>query len=466
MLKRYGHVMVTAMGIADLATLALAWIAAYFLRFEAGLVEYHEAVPYGEFVALLPYVAGAHLAAYLGVGLYQPKRRQAVWLELGELLRAVAVGWVLMVGLIYFVREQRLSRGTMVVFGVVNLAGLAAARVAVRTLLHALRRHGYNLRYVAIVGAGPLGQALLARIRSNPWTGLVPKFFIDDRPELAGREVARLPVRGNSAELVHLLETEPVDEVYVCLPQTDWERMGDLIDTLSRTTATVRIVPDLAGFLMFHTSTSTFDGLPVISLQDSPLYGWGGLVKQVFDRVGALALLLLFGPLMLLIAAAVKLTSRGPVFYRQVRVGLDGRPFQMLKFRTMKVDAEDHTGPVWAKKDDDRRTWLGTLLRRTSLDELPQFFNVLMGDMSLVGPRPERPVFIRKFREELAPYMIRHKVKPGITGWAQINGYRGDTSIRKRLQYDLYYIRNWSFLFDIRILFETLFKGFVNKNAY
>ena len=457
--------MLSVTGLADLATVSLAWFGAYELRFHTGW-EYPELVPAEDFVRLWPGVLAAHLVAYVGMGVYEPKRRQAIWLELGGLLRAAVVGWLLMPAVIYFIREDRLTRGALLLFGGLNLAGLCLSRVLVRSVLHSLRRRGYNSRHVAIVGAGPLGQALLARIRHNPWTGLVPKFFVDDAPGLLGREVRGVPVRYTTAELPDLLETDPVDEVYIALPQGEWGGLNDLIESLARTTATVRIVPDLAGFLMFHTSTSTFDGLPVISLQDSPLYGWRGVFKHVFDRVAAAVLIVVFAPVMLLIALLVKLNDRGPVFYSQVRVGLGGRPFRMLKFRSMRVDAENATGEVWAKKDDPRRTPLGTFLRRTSLDELPQLFNVLLGDMSLVGPRPERPVFIREFRERLTPYMIRHKVKPGITGWAQINGYRGDTSIKKRLQYDLYYIRHWSFLFDLRILFETLFKGFVNKNAY
>jgi len=465
MLKRHGHLMVVLMGLADLAVLSASWFAAYYVRFHTGF-EYSELVPLAELVLLLPVVAVAHLAVYAGLGLYQPKRRQAVWLELGELVRAAVIAWLVMVGMIYFVREQRMSRATLLVFGVINLAGMAMGRVVARTLLHSLRRRGYNLRHVAIVGAGPLGQSLLNRIRQNPWTGLVPCFFVDDAPEIQGRELQGLPVLGTVSDLRRLVDTDPVDEVYIALPQTRWDRLTEIFDMLARTTVSVRIVPDLAGYLMFHTSTSTFDGLPVISLQDSPIYGVGGFCKSVFDRVGALALLAVFGLPMLLIAILIKITSRGPIFFKQVRVGLDGDEFTMLKFRSMRLDAEAKTGAVWAGKDDDRCTPIGRLLRKTSLDELPQFFNVLSGSMSLVGPRPERPVFIDRFKEEMGPYMIRHKVKPGITGWAQINGFRGNTSIRKRLQYDLYYIRNWSFLFDLRILFETVFKGFVNKNAY
>jgi Undecaprenyl-phosphate glucose phosphotransferase len=228
----------------------------------------------------------------------------------------------------------------------------------------------------------------------------------------------------------------------------------------------LQVIPDYSRFIALGAAVESFGGVPLIVLNDSPLYGYRAWLKRLMDFSLAGVGLLILSPLLMLIALAVRLSSRGPVLYRQERMGLDGRTFGMLKFRSMKVDAEDRTGAVWAVKNDDRRTMIGTFLRSTSLDELPQLWNVLTGDMSLVGPRPERPVFVDKFRHEIPNYMLRHRVKTGITGWAQVNGWRGDTSLEKRIECDIYYIRNWSLWLDVKILFLTVFKGFVNPNAY
>ena len=228
----------------------------------------------------------------------------------------------------------------------------------------------------------------------------------------------------------------------------------------------IQVIPDIYEFATIRGGIEEFDGLPIISLQDSPLYGWNMVIKRAADIAFSIIAITLTAPLVVLIAITIKLTSHGPVFYRQERMGLDGKIFQMLKFRSMWVDAEKESGAVWAKEDDPRRTWLGAFLRKTSIDELPQFFNVLKGDMSIVGPRPERPVFIEEFRKNIPKYMLRHKMKAGITGWAQVNGWRGDTDLKKRIEYDLYYIENWSFWFDLKIMWLTIWKGLVNKNAY
>jgi Undecaprenyl-phosphate glucose phosphotransferase len=293
--------------------------------------------------------------------------------------------------------------------------------------------------------------------------GLKNVGFVEDQPS---RFVSDLRILGTIDDLPDLVEQKKIEHVFIALPM---RRFGDarrVFDVLSRSLVEVRYVadvPDLAGLSL---TTSNLDGLPVIGLRESPHFGLNVIVKRAMDIALSLLALLILSPVMAALAVIVKISSPGPIFYRQERCGLNGKPFNMLKFRTMPVDAEKHTGPVWASKDDPRRTRLGAFLRKTSLDELPQFINVLKGDMSLVGPRPERPVFIQKFSKTVPNYMARHCVKAGITGWAQVHGWRGNTSLRKRIQFDLYYITHWNPWLDIRILCMTLWTGIFHRNAY
>jgi len=256
-----------------------------------------------------------------------------------------------------------------------------------------------------------------------------------------------------------------IDKVFIAIPLEAYGRMEGILRSLEEAIVDINVVPDLYQYITLRGGVEEFEGLPLISLQDSPSYGWNLVAKRVLDIGSSGIALLITAPLLLLIAAAIKLTSPGPVLYRQERMGLDGRTFQMRKFRSMRTEAEEDTGAVWATRDDRRRTAIGALLRRTSLDELPQLINVLLGEMSLVGPRPERPVFIEEFRKQIPRYMLRHKVKAGITGWAQVNGWRGDTSLDRRIECDLFYIEHWSLLFDLKILWLSLWKGFIHKNA-
>jgi len=264
----------------------------------------------------------------------------------------------------------------------------------------------------------------------------------------------------------NVVMNQNIDMVLITLPLSAHERLKKILDDIGDEMVSIMLIPDLIELATLRGGIGEFDGMPIISLRDTPLYGWNIVIKRVADIVLSLTILLIVSPLMVFIAAMVKVTSTGPVFYSQKRMGLDGNIFNMLKFRTMKIEAEKETGPVWAAKDDSRRTSIGTFLRKTSLDELPQFFNVLKGDMSVVGPRPEREFFIQQFRSKIPRYMLRHKMKAGITGWAQVNGLRGNTSLEKRIEYDLYYIENWSLRFDVEVVWLTIWRGLVNKHAY
>ncbi|OBY92282.1 undecaprenyl-phosphate glucose phosphotransferase [Pseudomonas sp. AU11447] len=352
------------------------------------------------------------------------------------------------------------------------LAGLCGYRVLLRSGLHALRRRGFNARSVAIAGAGVLGQRLATNIASAPWMGLELTGFFDDTfhaPISLGNGDIKLPISGTLDYLVEQARAGKLDRVYITLPMRSETRIRWLVERLSDTTVSVYIVPDVFVFDLLHARSQNIDGIPTISIFDSPMVGASALVKRLEDIVLSSLILCLIAIPMLFISAAIKFTSSGPVFFRQKRYGIDGRSIEVWKFRSMRV-MEDGEKVTQATRNDSRITPLGAFLRRTSLDELPQFINVFLGDMSIVGPRPHAIAHNEEYRGQISSYMLRHKVKPGITGWAQVNGWRGETDtlekMQKRVEFDLAYINNWSLWWDLKIVFLTLFKGFVHKNAY
>ena len=423
-------------------------------------------------------------------GLYRSRRGISLAFEISALFNA----WLVLTGfglLFLFATKtgaeySRLWSGLWVVFGVL---GHLAMRVVLRLSLRALRRRGYNLRHVAIVGAGPFGCQVSSKLLASTWTGFAIRGIYDDdsateasdplSPSLATEASDPLgpslptevsdplsPSRKSLLQLTLDLQAGIIDQVWIALPLKAEEQIRDLLTQLRDFPVQICFVPDIYSFNLLHHSFSEIAGLPVINLTDTPLQGWKHLTKVVEDYLLSTVILLLASPLMLLIAIVIKLTSPGPVFYRQERVTWAGAHFRMLKFRSMPVNSEQVTGPVWAQPDEDRATPFGRFLRRTSLDELPQFINVLTGDMSIVGPRPERPQFVDEFRKQIPGYMQKHLVKAGITGWAQVNDLRGRTDLAMRIQYDLYYIENWSLLFDLRIMALTVVKIFTSRHAY
>jgi putative colanic acid biosynthesis UDP-glucose lipid carrier transferase len=352
------------------------------------------------------------------------------------------------------------------------LGGLCGYRLLLRSGLYALRRRGLNTRSVAVAGAGALGQRLATNIASAPWMGLELVGFFDDKlhaPVSLGNGDVKLPISGALEQLVEQARAGKLDRVYITLPMRAEARIKWLVEQLSDTTASVYIIPDVFVFNLLHARTQNIAGIPTISIFDSPMVGTGGLIKRLEDIVLSTLILCLIAIPMLVISAAVKFTSVGPVFFRQKRYGIDGCSIEVWKFRSMRV-MEDGATVTQATRNDSRITPLGAFLRRTSLDELPQFINVFLGDMSIVGPRPHAIAHNEEYRGQISSYMLRHKVKPGITGWAQVNGWRGETDtlekMEKRVEFDLVYINNWSLWWDLKIVFLTLFKGFVHKNAY
>ena len=450
--------------VGDLALIAASWLVAYYLRFHVGPVPVYLGIPpLAPYLVLLVPILVVWAIAFRAFGLYRPRRLGSRLEEVWDVAKASTVGVLVLVTLTFFARSYDFSRVAIAYFWVLSILAVSGARVVFREALRVARRRGYNLRYGLVVGGGEVARTVIERLRGRPDLGIHILGVAGDDKDGGDPGVRRL---GGYGDLRAILDQENVDHVILALPHEDYARLGMILEEIGDEPVTIHFVPDLLRFTSLRGGVEEFEGLPFIHLRESPLYGWNLVLKRGFDLgLGGLGLLLAAPP-MLLIALAIRLTAGGPVLYRQERMGLDGRRFWMLKFRTMDADAEAETGPVWAAAGDPRRTRLGAILRSWSLDELPQLFNVLRGEMSLVGPRPERPVFVEQFRREIPQYMLRHKVKSGITGWAQVNGWRGSTSLEKRIEYDIYYIERWSLAFDIRILWLTLWNGFRNKNAY
>src|SRR5574337_1565228 len=466
MLKRHSQFIESLMLLADLLVISVGWLGSYYLRFYWGLVPVYRGIPdVRPYLLLLGLIAIVWGVVFKAFGLYRPKRISSRLAEVRDIAKACTVAVLILVAATFFLKPFEVSRVVILYFWVFSILSVSLVRSSFREVLRFMRRRDYNLRHVLIVGEGALARQVVERIRARPELGLRIHGLLVGDPMMVGQQVDGLSAIGTYEQAGKLVEELSIDRVFIAIPLEAYGRLEGILRSLENGIADINAVPDLHQFITLRGGVEEFDGLPLISLQDSPHYGWSLIGKRVIDIVLSSVTLLITGPLLLLLAAIIKFTSSGPILYRQERMGLDGRTFRMLKFRSMRTDAEEDTGPVWAARDDGRRTGVGALLRRTSLDELPQLFNVLKGEMSLVGPRPERPVFIEEFRKRVPKYMLRHKVKAGITGWAQVNGWRGDTSIEERIKCDLFYIDNWSLFFDLRILWLSFWKGFIHKNA-
>jgi Undecaprenyl-phosphate glucose phosphotransferase len=484
MVKYHARLMAAVFIVVDVAATSLAWILAYFLRFHAELVTAVLPVTKGvpelsRYLLLLPLIAVLWPAVLYFHGLYQVKRGRSHIDEFFAIVLSVVIGTVLTLGATLYVRvyyrftpeEAPLWEYSQAVFGlfvVLDVLLLNFGRAVLRRQLERMWAAGYNVRRILVAGGGDLGQVVAETLLAHRELGYRVLGFLSDSA-LAGSRTG-LPVLGRLDEASAVAEAQQADQVYVALPLEEHARMVDLIRGLSSECIDIKVVPDLVQYATHKAALEDIDGIPIISLNETPLQGWNSMAKRVMDigvGSGILLFLTFVFPVFPVIAFFIKWRGgRGPVFFTQERVSVDGRRFRMFKFRSMVDDAEKETGPIFATSDDPRRTPVGATLRKYNLDELPQLFNVVLGDMSLVGPRPERPPFVQQFKERIPQYMLRHRVKSGMTGWAQINGLRGNTSIEERIEYDLYYIENWSLLLDMKILILTLFRGFGQKHAY
>jgi Undecaprenyl-phosphate glucose phosphotransferase len=403
---------------------------------------------------------------FKALGLYRPRRISSRVAEAMDIVKATSIATLILITLTFFVARYEFSRVIFLYFWIISIIALCLIRILFREFLRLIRKRGYNLRYVLIAGTGKLGQDITDKIQDHPELGLKIRGFLSEDASQVGNTVDGYQVLDTYENIRDVIISNQIDMVLITLPLNAHEKLKSILDNIADEMVSIMIIPDFFEFISLRGGVGEFEGIPIISLRDSPLYGWNRVIKRSTDILLSLLIVLVTSPLMFAISILIKIMSPGPILYKQDRMGLDGKIFKMLKYRTMGTQAEEKTGPMWATENDNRRTSVGAFLRKTSLDELPQFFNVLKGDMSIVGPRPERPHFIQQFRSKIPKYMLRHKMKAGITGWAQVNGWRGNTSLEKRIEYDLYYIENWKLMFDFEIMWLTFWRGFISKNAY
>ena len=462
MLKAHSRVVENLALGGDLCLIAICWVLAYWIRFH--LMHVTDVPPFRDYALQLIPILVVWGIAFRTFDLYRPNRLGSRVSEWFDVAKASTLGALILVSIMTFAfRGYEYSRLVILIFLAQSIVAVSLARAALREALRFARRHGYNLRYAIVVGGGEPAAEVLRILNRRRDVGIFVLGLLSDKKEVP-ENVRWL---GGIEDVRTVLDRQQVDIVFIALPHADASRLTAVLSGIGDDPIAIHLVPDVFSLVPARGGIEEFEMVPFIHLRESRLYGLNRVLKRAFDLVFGGLGLAVAAPIMLAIAVGLKLTTPGPVLYHQERMGVDGRRFRMLKFRTMRVDAEAETGPVWARPDDPRRTALGVFLRGTSLDELPQLFNVLRGEMSLVGPRPERPSFVEEFRRRVPGYMLRHKVKAGITGWAQINGWRGNTSIEKRIECDLYYIERWSLGFDLKILLQTLWYGFrINRNAH
>ncbi len=465
MLKQRSEFFQSLMLLHDLLFLSVAWWLAYLIRFETDFFPEPEPHLFRHYTIAWLLILLVWTAVFHRLDFYRPRRLSGQNREIVEVLKGCSLAMLIFLGLVFLLRDLVLSRIVVILFGISSFILLNISHVVFREGLRFLRRRGYNLRHVLLIGTPRQVDQLAQKLQAYRQFGLsIAGVYLTQQPPAEMTPVSAGCLK-DTGELNRLVKSGTIDQIFVTLPLEQAGKLVEIQQWLEDEPITLHFIPDVGDLAKLRGRMEEFDGLPIISLQSSPLHGWNSCLKRIMDlSVGGLALVF-FSPLMLLIAIMIKLTSSGPILYRQERMGLDGKQFRILKFRTMVKNAEQSTGPVWAVADDPRVTPLGRILRATSLDELPQLINVLRGEMSLVGPRPERPVLIKYFRKSIPGYMLRHKVKAGMTGWAQVNGWRGNTSLESRIEHDLDYIGNWSIWRDIKILALTVFGGFRNRGT-
>lgn len=460
--------------LIDAFILAISYLLSYYLRFYSPLsklkmFKLEEATRFynlERYAEVLMFLIPGYLIIYYYCNMYTPKRVRVNLTELGNIIKANFFGVVYFTSILYFFRERHISRLMVFFFFALNIILDTIFRGILAKILRTLRKKGYNLKHVIVVGYSNTAMAYIDRILANPQWGYYIHGILDDNMEL-GTSYKKIKVIGSISDLNEMLPKNTLDEIAITLNLNEYSKLKSIVNTCEKSGVHTKFVPDYQNFFPTDPYTEDLYGLPVINIRNVPLSNTSNkIIKRLMDVFGSLVALLLFGIPMIIVAIIIKTTSKGPIIFSQVRIGSHNKEFKMYKFRSMEVQTESKEKKAWTTFNDPRVTKIGKFIRKTSIDELPQLLNVLKGEMSLIGPRPERPFFVEKFKEEIPRYMIKHQVKPGLTGWAQINGYRGDTSIKKRIEHDLYYIENWTLGLDIKILFYTVFKGFINKNAY
>lgn len=452
--------------VLDGITIIISYLIAWYVMLMNIEGDHIGVLPAEIYIMALVILVPFFLLLYYACNLYTPKRMQGRRLEGGNILKANMIGALTFMAVLYLMKQEDVSRRLLLVFFLLNVTLTFIQRNAVRLVLTNARKLGLNQKHIILVGYSRAAEEYIDRIVQNPQWGYKVMGILDDNVS-TGTLYRNVEVLGTTDSLSFILSGNNPDEIAITLGLSEYYKLERIVAMCEKSGVHTKFIPDYTNIIPTKPYTEDILGLPVINIRHVPLSNtFNMMVKRMMDIGGSLACIVLFSPIMLIAAIAVKLSSPGPLIFKQERVGLHNKPFHMYKFRSMAVQTKAEESKGWTTKNDPRVTPVGRFIRKTSIDELPQLFNVLKGDMSLIGPRPERPQFVEKFREEIPRYMVKHQVRPGMTGWAQVNGYRGDTSIRKRIEHDLYYIENWSVGLDIKILIMTAFKGFVNKNAY
>jgi Undecaprenyl-phosphate glucose phosphotransferase len=454
-----------AYALTDFILIQIAFLISYGLKFKSGYFSYEAHLGFSVY-SFWSFVYGLFAVAVgYYFSFYVPKRKKRFAFEIGKAIQVHSVTMLFLLSFLFLYKEVHISRTYLALFLIINLASILTFRLVLKKFLKKYRAKGFNKHFILVLGAGSLGRQFTTKVKAHPELGYEVIGFLDDY--LVEQDEKFKPILGKIDELQQMFEKLIIDEVVIALPLSAHEKFAEIISTCEKAGVKALIIPDFYGYLPAQPYLENFEGMPLINVRDIPLDEVSNRFwKRTFDVIFSLIAIILTSPILVLITIGIKLTSPGPVLFKQERVGLNRRTFMMYKFRSMHVSNSAVSDTVWTTENDPRRTKFGSFLRRTSLDELPQFFNVLFGDMSVVGPRPERPFFVDQFKEEIPKYMVKHHVRPGITGWAQANGLRGDTSIEDRIEHDIFYIENWTLLFDLKIIGKTIVNGLVNKNAY
>ncbi|MBP7216394.1 MAG: undecaprenyl-phosphate glucose phosphotransferase [Candidatus Omnitrophica bacterium] len=464
MLKKYSQTLQAAFFFLDMLIIGVSWIGAFYLRFYFGPIPVVKGIPaFEDFFVLLYFLLPIYGILFRYFGLYEPMRSGARTAEIKKVITASLASTLVFITLVYLFREYKYSRIVFLYFWLLSTVFLCAFRYMLRSFLRWFRMRGHNLRYVLIAGDGKLAQDVALRLMHHGEYGFKVAGFVSKDEDQVGNVISGIPVVGTYKDIKNIIVRLSADQLIIALPFDQMRLLKVILGQVAEEMVEIKIVPDLYQYFTLRKGIENLEGLPVINIRESPLYGWNKLAKRLFDIAVSLSILVFLSPILFILAVAIKLSSPGPIFYVQERMGLDGTIFNIIKFRSMFIWAEEGTGPQRTRKNDARRTSIGTFMRKFNLDELPQFINVLKGEMSIVGPRPEREAFMQEFKKRVPEYMLRHTMKAGITGWAQVNGLRGETDIEERTQFDLYYIEHWSMWFDLKIFFRSFIAV---KNAY
>lgn len=465
MIKENQKVINKIVMLMDVLALICSFFITWFIRIHSGIIQVEEGIlSFKAYMLPVIIMIPIYILIYNFRRLYQGDRVVFISNEIWNIIISNIIGILIFVGLLFITKQIDYSRRFLFIFFIVVTTITSIERVIIRKIIRQLRKNGYNKKYTIFVGYSSETDKFYDLIKHNKHWGYNICGIFEDY-EVKCSDIKYL---GTIKDLEVFLENNrDVDEIIITLEIKDYDKLKNVISICEKLGIRAQIIPSYTKYLPAKPYVEEIGGIPLINMRYIPLDNiFNKFIKRTVDIIGSLVALIIFSPIMLIVAIAIKLTSKGDIIFKQERIGLNRKPFVMYKFRSMKVQDPNEEKHNWTVKNDSRKTKVGTFIRKTSIDELPQFFNVLKGDMSLIGPRPERPLYVEKFKEEIPKYMVKHQVRPGITGWAQVNGWRGDTSIEKRIECDIYYIENWSLMLDVRIIFLTFFKGFVNKNAY